>query len=350
MAGNPEFEFLAVPAIVVIVADVLDHQALELPVVGHDTIERVSPAIPKIKRSATPFCHTTSQAGQLRRDAKAPDKEMTFKKSPGAKYREYSVLTRQANGESGRVLPGWMHAGTWIHKTLLADSFKEESPMIANGISRQILVFSASVLLASGSALACGTGLGDCDCQTLTQAIAKIQASEIVDADGESLLYSQLQMIGDQDFMQNAMEDSAAKVLLGQLALKKSQRDDLKQFAQQLIQDQLQLSQQVLERVGKPLGVQEEKDISKKDKQLAARLAALSGAQFDEEYIKTMLKDQKQQLKRFGDETQLAVTPGVKIAAGYGKTLASQHVELLDKIAEGHSLVAENQTATIAGK
>jgi putative membrane protein len=222
--------------------------------------------------------------------------------------------------------------------------------MIANRISRQILVFSASVLLASGSAFACGTGQGDCDCNTLNQAIAKIQAAEGVNFDAESLLYSHLQILGDQDFMQNAMEDSAAKVLLGQLALKKSQRDDLKQFAQQLIQDQLQLSQQVLERVGKPLGVQEQKDLAKKDKQLAARLEALSGAQFDEEYIKTLQKDQKQQLKRFGDEMQLAVTPGVKIAAQYSKSLASQHVELLDRIAEGHSLVAENQAAPIAGQ
>ena len=222
--------------------------------------------------------------------------------------------------------------------------------MIANGISRQILVFSASVLLASGSAIACGSGQGDCDCQTLAQAIAKIQATEGSGADADSLLYTQLQMLGDQNFVQNAMQDSAAKILLGQLALKKSQRDDLKQFAQQLIQDQLQLSQQVLERVGKPLGVEEQKDLAKKDKQLAARLAVLSGAQFDEEYIKTLQKDQKQQLKRFGDEMQLAVTPGVKIAAGYGKTLASQHVESLDRIAEGRSLVADNQTVTVGGK
>ena len=107
---------------------------------------------------------------------------------------------------------------------------------------------------------------------------------------------------------------------------------------------------QVLQRVGKPLGVQEQKDLSKKDRQQAARLVALSGAQFDDEYIKFMLKDQKQDLKRFDGETQLALDPGVKIAAEYGKKLISQHLESIERIAEGRSLVADNQKATIGGK
>lgn len=218
---------------------------------------------------------------------------------------------------------------------------------MSNGVFRQVLVFTVTALLASGTAVACGTGQG-CDCQTLIDAINQIRAVEVQNGDAASALYTQLQLLGDQDFMREAMEDSAAKILLGQLALKKSQRSDLKQFAQKLIQDQTELSVQVLERVGKPLGVQEQKDLAKKDKQLAARLMALSGAQFDEEYVKTILKDQKQQLKRFGDETQLAIEPRVRIAAEYSKQLASQHVEALERMAQGESVVAENQPAAIA--
>jgi putative membrane protein len=221
--------------------------------------------------------------------------------------------------------------------------------MIANGISRQVLVFTATALLASGSAFACGTGQG-CDCQSLKDAINQIKATEIQDTDAASALYTHLQMLGDQDFMRRAMQDSAAKISLGQLALKKSQRNDLKQFAQKLIQDQTDLSLQVLERVGKPLGVLEEKDLAKKDKQLAERLMALSSDQFDQEFINTMLKDQKQDLKKFTDEKQLAVDHRVVIAAEYSRLLASQHVEALEKIAQSQSVVAENQPATIGGK
>jgi putative membrane protein len=220
---------------------------------------------------------------------------------------------------------------------------KEESPMIANGVSRQILVFSASALFASGSAFACSGPT--CPCESLQQALAAISLIEAQAVDTPAD-YSRLQMLGDQEFMREALEDSAAKVLLGQLALQKSQSEDLRQFGQKLIQDQTELSEQVLQRVGKPLGVQEQKELSKKDKQLAARLVVLSGSQFDEEYIKALLKDQKQQLKRFGAETQLALDPGVKIAAEYGKKLISQHLESIERIAEGRSLVAENQKIT----
>jgi hypothetical protein len=104
-------------------------------------------------------------------------------------------------------------------------SLKEESPMTSNGISRQILVFSVTTLFAGGPAFACGGS--NCSCDTLAQAITQISAAEAQE-DGASALSTQLRMIGDQDFMRVAMEDSAAKILLAQLALRKSQRDDLK--------------------------------------------------------------------------------------------------------------------------
>lgn len=219
--------------------------------------------------------------------------------------------------------------------------------MVANGISRQILMFSATALFASGPAFACSGPA--CPCESLEQALTAISAIEAMAVDGPAD-NSRLKTLGDQEFMREALEDSAAKVLLGQLALQKSRSDDLRQFGQKLIQDQTELSQQVLQRVGKPLGVQEQKDLSKKDRQQAARLVALSGAQFDDEYIKFMLKDQKQDLKRFDGETQLALDPGVKIAAEYGKKLISKHLESIERIAEGRSLVADNQKATIGGK
>jgi predicted outer membrane protein len=220
--------------------------------------------------------------------------------------------------------------------------------MITNGLIRKVLVYVVSTLLASGTAFACGGS--SCTCNTLVQAIDQITAAEAQSSDAASAQYSQLRMLGDQDFMRAAMDDSATKILLGQMALKKSQRNDLKQFARQLIQDQTELSLQVLERVGKRLGVQEEKDLSKKSMQLVARLATLSGSQFDEEFVKTMLKNQRQDLKKFGDETQLAVDPRVQIAAQYGKKLISQHVEALQRISESQSTVAENQAAMIGAR
>jgi len=219
--------------------------------------------------------------------------------------------------------------------------------MIANGVSRQFLLFAAAALFANGIAFACGGPT--CPCDTLQQAIAELSAIEAQEA-GDPADPAHLQVLSDREFMREAMEGSTAKVSLAGLALEKSQNVDLKQFAKALIQAQMELSQQVLQRAGKPLGVLEQKELSKKNKQLIAKLAALSGAQFDDEFIKTMLKNQKQDLKRFGDETQLAGDPGVQVAAMYGKKLISDHLDALQRLAGGQNLVAENQTATIGAK
>lgn len=219
--------------------------------------------------------------------------------------------------------------------------------MMATGISRRFLLFAASTFFASGIAFACGGPA--CPCDTLQQAIAQLSAIEAQEA-GDPADLAHLQVLSDREFMREALEGNTAKVSLAQLALEKSQNADLKQFVKALIQDQTDLSQQVLQRVGKPLGLHEQKELSKKNKQLAAKLATLSGAQFDDEFIKTMLKDQKQDLKRFGDEIQLAADPGVQVAAQYGKKLISQHLELLQRMADGQSLIAENQTVAIGGK
>ncbi len=220
--------------------------------------------------------------------------------------------------------------------------------MVANGASRKILLFSAYMIFAGGTAFACGSGT--CPCETLAQTIDALTAADAQANEAAWAQYTNLQKYGDQDFLEQAMETSAAKVMLAELALKRSQRADVKQFAQKVIQDQIELSQKVLERVGKPLGVEEEKDLSKKDKQLVARLTALSGAQFDEEYVRALLKEQKLEMKKFSDETQLAADPRVSLAAAYDSNLTSQHLGSLQKIAEGHALLAENQQAPIATK
>jgi putative membrane protein len=216
--------------------------------------------------------------------------------------------------------------------------------MIANRISRQLVLFSASALLASVPAFACAGP--DCPCQTIQQAMAAISALE-AQATYTYTSSSNLQTLFDQEFIREALEGGAAKVLLGQLAQQKSQSDDIRQFGQKMVQDHTQLSEQVVERVAKLIGVKESKGLSRKDKQLAATLDGLSGPQFDEEFIKAMVKDHKQDLKKFSSEAQLTQDPSVKIAADQGTNVISQHLLLLERIAENHDVVAQNHNVAI---
>jgi putative membrane protein len=90
--------------------------------------------------------------------------------------------------------------------------------------------------------------------------------------------------------------------------------------------------------VAKQLGVKEPNGLSKKDKQLVASLEQLSGPQFDQEYIKAMVKDHKQDLKEFESEAKMTQDPNVKKAAEEGTTVISQHLQMIEQIAQSHSV------------
>jgi putative membrane protein len=216
--------------------------------------------------------------------------------------------------------------------------------MIANRMSRKILLFSVSAFLASMPAFGC-TGPA-CPCETLEQALSRIMAFEVQETNSQAVPFNP-QFLGDQEFVREALEDGAAKVLLGQLALQRSKSDDIRQFGQNMVHDHTQLSEQVTQRVAKLLGVLAPNGPSRKGKRLAASLETLSGSQFDEAYIKAMVKDQKQTLKKFSGEADQAQDARVKIVAQQGTNLISKHLELLQRIAESHNVVAENHVILI---
>ena len=93
----------------------------------------------------------------------------------------------------------------------------------------------------------------------------------------------------------------------------------------------------------KQLGVKEPSGLSKKDKQLVASLEQLSGPQFDQEYIKAMVKDHKQDLKEFESEAKMSQDPNVKKAAEEGTNVISQHLQLIEQIAQSHNVAVDSK-------
>jgi putative membrane protein len=146
----------------------------------------------------------------------------------------------------------------------------------------------------------------------------------------------------DQAFVRSALEDSVAEVELGQLAQQKSQSDDVKQYGQKMVQIHTQLDQQI-KPLAKQLGVSEPKGPSKKQKQEIAKLEALSGPQFDEEYIKEMVKDHQKVVKDFKEEMQLAQDPNVKQIAQSDEPVFEQHLQIIQQIAQKHNVVVEDK-------
>jgi putative membrane protein len=145
------------------------------------------------------------------------------------------------------------------------------------------------------------------------------------------------QSMQDSAFLHKALEGGVAEVQLGQLAQEKSQSGDVKQFGQRMVQDHTQLGTQ-MQPVAKQLGVSQPKGPSKKDKQLISKLQGLSGQQFDEEYIKAMVKDHREDLKDFKTEAEMTQDPNVKQAAQQGESVISEHLKMIEQIAQAHNV------------
>jgi putative membrane protein len=151
------------------------------------------------------------------------------------------------------------------------------------------------------------------------------------------------QNFADSAFLSKAMEGSDAEVELGKLAQQKSQSQDVKQFAQRMVNDHSQMNDKWFKPVAKQLNVSEPKGPSKKDKKLIEKLQSLNGQRFDTEYIQAMVKDHKDDLKEFQGEAQAAQDPNVKQIATQGSNIIEKHLQMIEQIAQAHNVPVEGK-------
>jgi predicted outer membrane protein len=95
--------------------------------------------------------------------------------------------------------------------------------------------------------------------------------------------------------------------------------------------------------IAQKLDVHAPKKPSRKEKETMAKLEALSGPQFDEEYIKTVAKDNEKDLKSFQTEAQSASDPNLQQAAKEDAPVLAEHQQAVEKIAQTHSVAVDGK-------
>lgn len=148
---------------------------------------------------------------------------------------------------------------------------------------------------------------------------------------------SMSQSYADQEFVTRTLSNSSAEAQMSQLATQKSQSPDVKEYGRKMIQIHSQLAQQ-LQPVAHMLGVKADPKPSKKDKKQIEQLKTLNGSAFDHAYIQAMAKDQKHDVKSFKDEATAAQNPSVKKAAQMDEPVLSQHLQVLEQLAQNHNV------------
>jgi putative membrane protein len=135
----------------------------------------------------------------------------------------------------------------------------------------------------------------------------------------------------DEGFLKDAAAGNMAEVALGKLALEKSSNNDVKTFAQRMIDDHTKMEGDV-EAVAKANGVNLPDSPDKGAKKEMAKLQALSGADFDKAYMAFMVKDHKKDLSAFKSEASSTQNGGVRDLATNGAKTIQSHLEEAESV------------------
>jgi putative membrane protein len=146
----------------------------------------------------------------------------------------------------------------------------------------------------------------------------------------------------DKMFVTKAMQGSMAEVQLGQLTLQKSNNEQVKQFAQRMIDDHTKLNDQ-MKPVAQQIGVTVPNQVSKNDRKTLAKLQGLSGSAYDQAYINDMVKDHKQDLNDFQMEASSGQDQTVKDAATQGSKVIAQHLQMAQQLAKDQNVAKAGQ-------
>jgi putative membrane protein len=204
------------------------------------------------------------------------------------------------------------------------------------------MIFASAILLSVPSAMAQMSPAGSPQQPSPSQQTSPASRpgmSPIDQADNNQMSKETAQAL-DKAFVKKALEGGMAEVQLGQLALQKSNNDDVKQFAQRMVDDHTKLGDQ-MKQVAQKLNVKVPDSVSSKDKALMAKLQALNGDSFDQAYIKDMVKDHKQDDRDFKSEAQRAVDPDLKQVAMQGEQVIGEHLQMIEQIAQKNNVASK---------
>jgi putative membrane protein len=140
------------------------------------------------------------------------------------------------------------------------------------------------------------------------------------------------QVMADKIFLRKAAEGGIAEVKLGQLAAEKAGSDEVKAFGQKMVDDHSKLNDEMAV-VADAMGVRLPKSMSKDDQAEYDKLSALSGNDFDMEYLTFMVRDHHKDLHEFRMEAASTTDPALHDVVTKGENVIREHTLMVDKLA-----------------
>lgn len=126
----------------------------------------------------------------------------------------------------------------------------------------------------------------------------------------------------DSDFFEDAAQGGLLEVRLGQLAVKNATNEEVRKFAQRMIDDHTKVNTQLAQIGHQKKGITVPSALDKKHQKEVDKLAQQTGAKFDRDYMSRMIDDHENDVKAFDKQAKDGKDPDLKqLAAGALPTL-----------------------------
>jgi putative membrane protein len=131
-------------------------------------------------------------------------------------------------------------------------------------------------------------------------------------------------------FIEEAAEGQQVEIALGQLAIEQAGDEQVKRFGSLMVEDHQKAKQEV-EQLASKEGVQLPTQLAGKHKQ--DRFSRLSGKEFDQAYMTSMLRDHRKDVKEFEQGVHALKNPLVREWAERTLPVLKQHLQKAQQIA-----------------
>lgn len=194
----------------------------------------------------------------------------------------------------------------------------------------QDLMFGAAVLLAPVALMAQIPAAGSSAAQN--QSPAEMASLSPNDMSTNASAGVDTQLMKDRMFVHKIALGGFAESHFGQLAAQKAASDDVKKLGQKMVDDNATLYNE-MKPAEDELGVRSPAKMSKEDQEEFDKLNALSGTDFDKEYLAYALKAHRRDLHEFREEVAHTNDPQIKDAIVGMQPLMVAHLFEVNKLA-----------------
>jgi putative membrane protein len=150
----------------------------------------------------------------------------------------------------------------------------------------------------------------------------------------------------DQQFLKDIARGNIAEIETARLAQTKTQNEEVKQYAQQMIDDHTRVLNEV-QQIAQAKGVTLPTEMDRKHKSMSERMSAMSGEEFDRAYMKNAgMGDHKKMQQLLSRVEKRAKDPDLKAFAAKTRPAVEQHLHSAQQL-HGASTKGEK---TEAGK